>query len=321
MSALALVSVAASLLFSVAPGVADDDHVVVPGDTLSRIAKDYGVSVRELVEANDLDDPNVIVIGEVLRIPGIDGMETVMHQVQAGETLSQIAARYGTTVQALAAANGIVDINRIFVGSQLTISGGGASEPDPDPEPATTPTPEIGTGVSTYTVVRGDTLSSIAARYDTTVKRLMELNDLTDPNLIQAGQRLKVPGTGFTCPVSNAVYIDDWHFPRPGGRIHLGTDLFAPSDAPVFAPVSGELEQIDGTLGGLQFWLEGDDGNLYIGSHLSAFGLDGRVAAGDLVGYVGQSGNAKTTPPHLHFEIIVGGVEINPYDVLKANGC
>ena len=57
MSTLAFASLAASLLFTLTPAIVDDDHIVVPGDTLSRIAKDYDVSVRELVEANDLDDP------------------------------------------------------------------------------------------------------------------------------------------------------------------------------------------------------------------------------------------------------------------------
>ncbi len=308
MSVLAFV-LSATLLFS--PLADDDEHIVVPGDTLSAIAKDYNTTLLELIEANELDNPDLIVIGEVLRIPGRD----VIHIVEPGDTLSKIAAKYGTTVEALAAANGIVDVNRIFAGSELTVSG--RSGTSPSPAPPTT----VGTGPGTYVVVAGDTLGAIAARHDTTVRRLIELNDLTNPNLITSGQRLLVPGDGFVCPLQGAVYINDWHFPRPGGRIHLGTDLFAPQGTPVVAPVSGKVEQIDGTLGGLQFWLRGDDGNLYIGSHMSAFGLDGRLEAGDLVGYVGTTGNAKSTPPHLHFEIIVDDTEINPYPTLRANGC
>ena len=312
MSILAFVSVAASLLLTAAPAIADDDHVVVPGDTVGAIAKAYGTSIRDLVEANDLADPNVIIVGEVLRIPGSD----IIHQVQRGETLAQIAAKYGTTVAALAAANGIVDINLIVSGAELTVSGVVTA---PSPMPA--PTPTVGTGVSSYMIVSGDTLSIIAARFGTTVNHLMDLNGLTDPNRIRSGQRLVVPGEGFVCPVQSANYINDWHFPRPGGRIHLGTDMFAPEGAPVFAPASGVVEQIDGTLGGLQFWLYADDGNLYIGTHMSAFGVDGRVQAGDVVGYIGKTGNAKTTPPHLHFEIIFNDTEINPYPTLRDNGC
>ncbi len=310
MSVLAFVYVAASLLLSITPLSIDDEHIVVPGDTVSKIAKDHGTSIRELVEANNLADPNLIVVGEVLRIPGTE----IVHKVVRGETLAKIAAKYGTTVQALAAANGIVDVNRIIAGSELTISGGTSP-------PAPAPTPTIGTGVSTYRVVRGDTLSILAARHEVTIKYLMELNGLTDPNKLISGQLLTVPGTGFTCPVTGSVYINDWHFVRPGGRLHLGTDLFADSGTPVFAPVTGRVEQIEGTLGGLQFWLYGDDGNLYIGTHMGGFGAAGAVEQGDIVGYVGQTGNAKTTPPHLHFEIIVDDVEINPYPTLKENGC
>lgn len=310
MSVLAFV-LSTTLLLS--PLAVDEEHIVVPGETLSAIAKDYNTTLLELIEANELDNPDLIVVGEVLRIPG----QNVIHKVQPGDTLSTIAAKYGTTVAALAAANGIVDVDRIFAGSELTISGGTGTSPSPSPSPS----PTVGTGPGTYVVVGGDTLGAIAARYDTTVQHLMDLNDLTNPNLITSGQRLLVPGEGFVCPVQGAVYINDWHFPRPGGRIHLGTDMFAPHGTPVVAPVSGNLEQIDGTLGGLQFWLRGDDGNLYIGTHMSGFGLDGRVQAGDLVGYVGKTGNAKSTPPHLHFEIIVNDTEINPYPTLRTNGC
>lgn len=316
MSALAYV-LAASLLLPVVH--VDESHTVVPGDTLSEIAKSYNTTLQNLIEANEVDDPDLIVVGEVLRIPG----QHVTHRVQPGETLGEIAAKYGTTVARLAAANGIVNVDRIFAGSELAIADGAGTLPDSagvsTPEPA--PAPEIGTGPAAYVVAAGDTLAEIAYRHDTTVGTLIDLNGLADANLIRVGQRLVVPGTGFVCPVPGAGYINDWHFPRPGGRIHLGTDLFAPHGTPVLAPVSGLAEHIDGTLGGLQYWLHGDDGNLYIGTHMSGFGLDGRVQAGDVLGYVGQTGNARGTPPHLHFEIVVAGEEVNPYLVLQANGC
>ncbi|HSF85582.1 MAG TPA: LysM peptidoglycan-binding domain-containing M23 family metallopeptidase [Acidimicrobiia bacterium] len=315
MSVLAFVSMAVALTLPLAPSV-DDDHTVVPGDTVSAIAKEYGVSTRELVAANDLANPNLIVVGEILRIPGQD----VIHKVQTGETLSQIARKYGTTVAELAAANGIVNVNLIVTGSQLTVTGSAASSGS-TPTAAPPPPPDFGQSPATYVIVGGDTLSVIAARFDTTVDQLLKLNGMSDPNRITAGASLTVPGQGFICPVPNAIYINDWHFPRPGGRLHVGTDMFAPAGTPILAPVSGELEQIDGSLGGLQFWLHGDDGHRYIGSHMASFGLEGRVQAGDIIGRVGNTGNARTTPPHLHFEIAVDGVEINPYLVLKDHGC
>ncbi len=102
-----------------------------------------------------------------------------LHVVQPGETLSSIAARYGTTPQAIAQANGLRNPNLIYVGQRLSIPGGGGST--------------AGTG-STYTVRPGDTLSAIAARHGTTVRALVAANGLANPNILYAGQRLILPG-------------------------------------------------------------------------------------------------------------------------------
>ena len=95
------------------------------------------------------------------------------HTVQSGETLSGIAAKYGTTYQHLAAINGIDNPNLIYAGQVLKIDGGAA--------PA-----------KTYTVKGGDTLSGIAAKYNTTYQNLAQINDIADPNLIYPGQVLRV---------------------------------------------------------------------------------------------------------------------------------
>lgn len=112
----------------------------------------------------------------------------------------------------------------------------------------------------------------------------------------------------ITCPVAGPVsFIDSWLAPRSGGRLHQGVDMFAALGTPVVAPVAGELERTTNDLGGLSFRLWGDDGNFYYGAHLSSYGSGvGRVEAGRVVGYVGTSGNAAGTPPHLHFEIHPG---------------
>ena len=112
----------------------------------------------------------------------------------------------------------------------------------------------------------------------------------------------------FTCPIAGPVsFIDSWLAPRSGGRLHQGVDMFAARGTPVVAPVAGELERTTNDLGGLSFRLWGDDGNFYYGAHLSSYGSGvGRVEAGRVVGYVGTSGNAASTPPHLHFEIHPG---------------
>jgi murein DD-endopeptidase MepM/ murein hydrolase activator NlpD len=323
-----------ALLVLSVPGLYDDEHIVEPGDTLAAIAAKHGASVGDLVEANDLDDPNIIVVGEVLRIPGTDDAEPTYHIVQRGETLAQIATRYGTTTAKLAAANGIANIDRIISGTTLNVGAGAAGESGGDDRSdasagsAGSDEPERGSDeplvvgrTTSYIVQVGDTLSQLADRFGASVARLMRMNEISNANLIRSGQSLTVPGSGFVCPVAGAWYQNDWHFLRPGGRLHLGTDLFAPEGAPVVAPASGMVEQIDGSRGGLQFWLHGDDGVRYIGAHLASFGASGRVEAGDVLGYVGRTGNAKSTPPHLHFEISIDGLEYNPYISLEHHGC
>ncbi len=113
------------------------------------------------------------------------------HVVQPGETLYRIALRYGVTVEQLAAANGITNPSRIYVGQVLIIPGGGGTD----------------AGTTTYTVVAGDTLYSIARRFDTTVDRLIALNGLTNPNVLYVGQVLVVPLTTPLPPTSPAPTV------------------------------------------------------------------------------------------------------------------
>ena len=102
-------------------------HVVRPGDTLTSLAVRYGTSVEAILAANDLSDPNLIVVGQRLRIPLPVGSgeekEAVplVHVVQPGETVSALASRYGTTVAAIARANGLADPSRIRSGERLLI--------------------------------------------------------------------------------------------------------------------------------------------------------------------------------------------------------
>jgi N-acetylmuramoyl-L-alanine amidase len=114
-------------------GVAESgDHRVAPGETLSGIAVSYGTSTRELAAANGITDPNLIVVGARLVIPGAAGggggggaaATATSHQVAVGETLSGIAARYGLSVREIAEANSITDRNHIVVGTTLQVGVG-----------------------------------------------------------------------------------------------------------------------------------------------------------------------------------------------------
>lgn len=129
---------------------------------------------------------------------------------------------------------------------------------------------------------------------------------------------------GFSCPVQpiEAVnFTDTWGAPRSGGRTHKGTDMFAAHGTATVAPVSGTVTHRGTSLGGLSWYVYGDDGHTYYGTHLGGYEKQGvgRVAAGDIIGYVGSSGNASASAPHLHFEYHEnGGAPVNPYPLLDA---
>ncbi len=160
-------------------------YTVQWGDTLSSIGRKFGVSVQAIVAANGLTNPNFIRVGQVLLIPGTGttpppapGPGTT-YVVKAGDTLYAIAARFGVSVQAIAAQNGIVNINYIRVGQVLVIPGGTTPPPTP-------PTKQ-------HVVRAGDTIYGIAAMYGVAPWSIIVLNNLPNPNLIFPGQVLLLP--------------------------------------------------------------------------------------------------------------------------------
>jgi peptidoglycan LD-endopeptidase LytH len=134
------------------------------------------------------------------------------------------------------------------------------------------------------------------------------------------GSATLTSGGGIVCPVAGPVHFTDtWGAARSGGRVHKGVDMMAAMGTPTVAPVSGRVEHRVSSLGGLSWYVYGDNGNMYYGTHLSGYANQGVgwVAAGTVIGYVGESGNAPT--PHLHFEFHPGGGEaVNPYPLAAA---
>jgi murein DD-endopeptidase MepM/ murein hydrolase activator NlpD len=144
----------------------------------------------------------------------------------------------------------------------------------------------------------------------------------------RAGSEIFITGVVF--PIGgphDLPLIDSFGFPRmtgtPDEHWHEGIDLFAPRGTPLVAAERGLITRIgSGRLGGLKLWLVGESGTEWYYAHLDSFapGLsDGQVVeAGDLVGYVGNTGNAVGTPPHLHLQMHPdGGRPVNPYPLLK----
>ncbi len=164
------------------------DYIVQRGDTLSEIALKFGTTVQELVELNNIANPNLIFPGQVLKIitnSTINGQETratgsIVYTVQRGNTLSQIAQNYGVSVAHIVEINDIQNPNLIFPGEKLRITESNSQTLNPVLQN------------NYYTVQRGDTLSGIALKFGVTVSYLVNLNGIRNPNLIYTGQILRI---------------------------------------------------------------------------------------------------------------------------------
>lgn len=124
---------------------------------------------------------------------------------------------------------------------------------------------------------------------------------------------------GMTCPVAGAsAYVDSWGAPRSGGRRHEGVDMLGARGTPIVAVVDGSVQHKQSSLGGLTAWLTGANGFKYFYGHFDSFGAAGSVSRGTVIGYMGDTGNARGTV-HLHFEVHPGGGRaVNPTPYVRA---
>ena len=166
-------------------------YTVKSGDSLYKIANQYGISVNELKTLNNLTTNN-LQIGQVLKVPTETvSTESNTYTVKSGDSLWNIANRYGTTVNNLKAINNLTNDN-LQIGQVLRV-----------------PSSEAGTQTggtiqgNTYTVKSGDTLYKIANTYGTTVNAIKSLNGLTGDNL-RIGQTLLIPSN---VPISNTYTV------------------------------------------------------------------------------------------------------------------
>ena len=254
------------------------------------------------------------VIAAIALVGASGTAATGRYTVRCGDTLAAIARAQHSSVGELAASNGIANPNRIRVGQVLTIPNGSRA--------ASGQKTFAGTGI--VVVQRGDTLARVAARAGVHPWTIIAANGLTRPyQLYVDGQLLLAVRNRASssplarCPVRGARFMNDWGFPRSDTGFHQGNDLMAPRGTPIVAPVSGTVAQGSGSIGGRNFRLTAKDGTVYYGAHMSRFGKVGRVKAGDVIGYVGNTGDAAGGATHLHFEIHpAGGVAVNPYAYL-----
>ncbi|WP_211263382.1 phage tail tip lysozyme [Priestia koreensis] len=155
-------------------------YTVKSGDTLSGIAVKFGVTVAQLQSWNNISNADTIQIGQVLKVkaPTSGGGDSTVstYTVKSGDTLSEIAVKFGVTVSQLQSWNNISNADTIQVGQVLKVKAPTSGSTNP----------------TTYTVKSGDTLSGIAIKFGVTVTQLQSWNNITNANAIQIGQVLKV---------------------------------------------------------------------------------------------------------------------------------
>jgi len=162
-------------------------YTVRAGDTFFSIARRFGTTVTALQAANPGVDPNRLQIGQQICVPApAPGPGPCpggfLYTIRAGDTFFSLASRFGVTLQALTSANPGVDPNNLQVGQQICI-----------PAPAPTPSPGTCSGFI-YIIHSGDTLFSLAQRFGTTVAAITAANPGINPNQLQVGQQVCIPG-------------------------------------------------------------------------------------------------------------------------------
>ena len=151
-------------------------YTIKAGDTLSGIAQKYNTTVSELARINGISNPNLIYTGQVLKLDGVKVEEPKKagktYTVKAGDTLSEIAQKFNTTISRLVELNGINNPNLIQTGQILKLDDNAKEK--------------------TYTVKAGDTLGEIAEKFGASVYEIAEKNNIKDINIIYVGQVLKI---------------------------------------------------------------------------------------------------------------------------------
>lgn len=157
-------------------------YTIIPGDSYFGLARRFNVTVAQLTAANPGTDPQNLQIGQQICIPvPITGRPCpggFLYVIRAGDTYYAIARRFGTVVPAIIAANPGVNPDRLVIGQSICVP---AAQPVPCP------------GGRFYTIVSGDTLFSIAPRFNTTVAALIAANQGINPNNLQPGQVICIP--------------------------------------------------------------------------------------------------------------------------------
>jgi murein DD-endopeptidase MepM/ murein hydrolase activator NlpD len=276
-------------------------HEVAPGETLSGIGSQYSVDVQYLLWNNPEvgADPNMLVEGENLLVPGTQG---IVYDVKLGDTVTDIAATYSIDPAEIVAfaPNGLESPDMIVEGSVLVLPGAVPPPPPPQEAPQETPapvTPEPATPEPTAPPPRAPLPVAAAT-------------PAPPPPAIDS-----VDVTGFIWPVSGTL---NSRFGPRWGSFHSGIDIGAAAGTSVAAAASGKvvLASYSNYGYGNYVIIRHADGSETLYAHLSRIyvALGQQVGQGETIGTVGCTG--WCTGPHLHFEVRIGGVAVDPLPYL-----
>ena len=201
-------------------------HTVEAGETVSTIAKLYGTTTKAILDANGLKTNTIISVGQELLIPLATANTATptptltpsptpfVYTIRTGDTLSAIAKKHNTTVEALMEANNIPEATNIHAGTQITI----VQPPDYS----------LTMAYETYEVQQGDTLYTISGKYGLTIAEIKEINELTK-DALSVGQQLRIPvGTATPIPTPSPTPSLT---PTPGPARPAPALLAPPQDA------------------------------------------------------------------------------------------
>ncbi len=325
----------------------DVTYTLQRGDSLYRVSLVFGVTVDDLLAANNLSGPNAVYPGLVVRIP-TPGEQTTdvppdvtppttgentggrTYTVRMGDTLSEIAINYGVTVDGLVASNGLSRSDRIYIGQILNV-----------PEAGATARPYPAQAAVSHRVKSGETLSEIALKYGVTVHSLAVANGISNPARIYIGMILSIPsaqagsnsvryasvgdglctdvkltqtGTGYFIRPTHGYYLTQSFLPW-----HAGVDLATDTGTDIYAADGGTVV--------FSGWNTAGYGNLIILDHNNGWrtyyahlseidvGCGQWVPRGSIIGAMGSTGNS--TGPHLHFELLRFGIAVNPAGYIR----
>ncbi|MCQ2604864.1 MAG: LysM peptidoglycan-binding domain-containing protein [Spirochaetia bacterium] len=229
-----------------------ETYTMKSGDTLSSVAKKYGVTVNDILKVNNIKNPNNVYKGTKITIPEKNKVSSAPAQkvtyetytVKKGDSLSLIADKTRCPLKDVMSANNITNVNKIYVGQKLRI---------PRVTTASVPTSASKTAekitYETYTVKKGDNLSLIADKNKCTLQDVMSANNITNVNKIYVGQKLRIPRVTTASAPTSASKTGTASDKSAGGA---GTTSVAVNtkNNPYFWPVEGTQRPLDGKLKG-----------------------------------------------------------------------